>query len=373
MLILILLIDVENLQAKVHRVSELNSLPPSFSNLTNWTALDYFTFLMAEVAVVCSSPSVLPDRLLYKALVYLANAVYYLHYGKQSRGTQKLAHDNVALFSRWFVKSLGTSHCTHKFHVFQHFPEFLPVHGGAFLFDSFNLERLLGLLKKNITTRVNHVNQGVTNFLLRFHSPLLRSTAQYSESGREFLDSLKLDTSFYLNLSTLCLDVPKGQVNSTISPLHAQLFKDKLLKLFPENETIHAFAGLKRASRILHRNFILTSSLFQHTGQVNDSYCCVDERCVGQIVDICFTAEHGTCMILVQQYRRIIIKNFSGIPVLLPDNQFPVSVDPSTAQLKVFVLSDNLFIQKALLIDDVEIHGKVFTFFALRPNDFFNS
>lgn len=329
-----------------------------------WKALDKFVFILTQVAVVGWDRRMISDEKVYRALTYLSNAVYYLHYGKQSPDIVEKARKNIRRFCRAIqsIPGFGKNMCTHKFHVLQHLPDLVEQHGAAFMWDAFNYESLLGTLLKSVTSTVNQGDQLVTNFLLLHHAAVFHKFAEFSNDVQEILTNelgVKL-SQFAISLGTCVLQGDKRPLQEK----HADHFRN--------------FAGvdsnvqIERISRLKFRCQILTSRHFRHRQKVNDSYVCVDERHFGQIHEMCeMTIEdERRFFIMVQVYKKSLVLASTGQRFAFPDNQFPVE---PTQETVVYELNDDIFVQKIHYISPVIMWGAYHDFFALRPNDFFCS
>ena len=311
------------------------------------------------------------DESLYKVLVYLANAVYYLHYGVQSPSIQQKAKENIKLFSSEYRKYFGKEKCIPKYHWFQHFLEFVLKHGAAFLFDSFLLERFLGFLKRTVKTSRNQQSHVIDHFLLSHHSPLLNNTERFDKltggsGARKQIRSMGFDLSYFTNLGSYSLKKLEG-LEAQMPDEHVRLVREHLK--VTNRELFTDDMPFERHSRIGFRNLTLTSKQFSHDGNVRDCYCVLNGNFPGQIADICNIFGTDLFFIVVQEHKRIPFTTTGGIVLLSPDNQFPVL---ETDRKVVYSLNDELFLQKVLLIKDFEWGGKVANLFCVRPCEWFN-
>lgn len=313
------------------------------------------------------------DDKLYKTLVYLSNAVYYLHYGRQSPSIMAKARMNIKLFAAEYRRYFGKGACIPKYHWFQHFADFVAIHGSAFLFDSFVLERFLGFLKRRVTSSVNQIKNVISTFLLKYHSPLLNHTDRFDKlnsksSMRETIRDMGFDLSYFTTLGCYSKKMLEG--NLAAVPIdHDRLIRDYLkvekAGLGLEN------AKLVRHSRIKFRNVLLTSEMFHHKKNIRDCYCVCNEDYPGKIVDICSVVadDQELYLIVVKKHEKKTFTTRGGLLLLSPDNQFPVE---ETNELQVFCLEDALFLQKVLLVEGFCWAGKVLNVFCVRPNEFFD-
>lgn len=304
-------------------------------------------------------------------LVYLSNAVYYLHYGKQTDEIRAKGEKYVAKFARWYATVYEETDLIPKFHLFQHFVELARLHGAACFWDSFNLERFLSFIGKCVTTTVNHMEQASLNFLTRRHCPDLQVKAieGYSEPTKEVFKHLEYDAENYAHLRCTPLD---RRTDRSGNPLPRRQVADESAKRFKEFLDITGSRiKLWRIKKVKFRNLVLTSREFRHRqgNRVRDCYVCLDEKYFGCIADICELGNDGSFyLLLLQLYKRPLAVNRDGFQILFPDNNFPVE---PTENYKVFRLSDDLFVQKALWIENVQVGERQFEFFALRANEWF--
>ena len=329
---------------------------------------------MAMVTLVCFKnikQCYKNDDSLYKVLVYLANAVYYLHYGIQSHSIRKKAKKNIKLFSSEYRKCFGKEKCIPKYHWFQHFLEFVLKHGAAFLFDSFVLERLLGILKKSAKTCRSQQKHIIEHFLLSHHSPLLNNTERFDKlpggsKTREQIRDMGFDLSYFTNLGCYSKNKPEG-IAAKMPDEHMLLLQEHLKAI--KHELCNDDVRFERHSRIGFRNMTLSSKEFPHNQNVRDCYCVLKGNFPGQIIDICNISGTDSFFVVMQEHKRVPLTTTEGIVLLLPDNQFPVQ---ETNKKLVFSLNDELFLQKVLLVKDFEWGGKVMNLFCVRPNEWFN-
>lgn len=353
----------------VHRVSELTHHHPSFGKLKNWTALDYYGFLLTDIVLLLLDSAVLENRTMYRMLVYLANAVYYLHYGKQSDAIRAKAQKYIVKFSRWYCKVYDEFGMIPKFHLFQHFGEMLRLHGAACFWDSFNLERFLHVLGKSLTTTVNHMDQASMNFLTRHHCPDLQSKAirTYTGSTKKVFKRLGYDVQNFALMKCVPLD-KRGRGGKKLSRTRVSDNYAKYFKRFLGN--VHSRIKLWQVKKMKFRNLALTSRFFPHreAQRVRDCYVCLNEKHFGRIADMCEVDGTDLHLLLLQIYKRPVVVNRGGFQILFPVNNFPVE---PTEKYMVFAMNDDLFVQKALWLEHVRVGEKHYQFFALRPNEFF--
>lgn len=332
--------------------------------------MDSLVFIVAESALLTWN---LADRtsdpeeeeeteLVQEVIVHLANAVYLLSCSQQSEVTKADARHNVEQFAEKMMlsKSFGKSEAVHKFHMFQHFPDFVEAHGPAFLWDSFNLEKFLGLVGNGITARVEQGAQVVTNFLLRFHCKELTGTVSHGPEFDEYLKTSGLRRTFYLEKKCITLKYETCELD------------EENRRIFDEFLCGRNTGALKSVSRVKVRNLILTSSKFTHRGKVNDSYVQLNEKYFGRIDEMCeaFVSGNIEYLISLSLYKKEVLLKETGEVYRFPVNQFPVS--PSNER-KVFAITKSLSIQKILVSSPFIFNASDFDFFSIWPNEYFPS
>ena len=353
-------------------MSELDRLPPSLSRLKFWKALDYLAFILAQSALLTWD---LADRTddpdekeeteaVQEILIHLSNAVYFLSYGHPCEETQRKGRKNVEEFADKLMacESFGSSEAVHKFHMFQHFPDFAERHGSAFLWNSFNLEKILGHIGKGVTARVEQGAQVVTNFLLRFHCEDLNRSVSHSSEFDEYVKKLGLRRTFFLEKTCL----PLKYEASDVALQHMAAFA-----AFLQNDSFGE-SGMKGVTRLRVRNFVITSSKFAHRGNVDDSFVQLNGTAFGQIEQICEVAVSGQrqYLLILNFYKKEVLLQDTGEVRRFPENQFPAS---RTEKLKVYAITKRLFVQK-ILRSSPFIHDNCdYDFFSVWPNEWYPS
>lgn len=352
------------------RVSELRRIPPSFRKLSNWKALDYHTFYTSLVGSLISCKTLIKNDYYRNCLVYLANVVYYLHHGKVDEDTKvyEKLKENVELFATEAKKLdesvLNGAVCTWKFHVLQHFPRLLKLHGPGYLWDSFNLETFLGILGKLITTRRNQDNQAVTAYCLKYHADVFNAIAKFQPRVREFLAKQGLDTEDlqFVKLGTFTIEYGLlGSVDEDV----LDMFKENLVNEFRITGNDYS---LRRPVRMRRRNQVITSAAFKHKGQINDSYLMIDCKVMGRVLEIFQVDESFFFVLQVFKEDELFEDDDCGARVLFPDNQIPVIVSEEKIVIK---LKQKTFLQK-IMLTKVLHQGVSYPMFIIRPNDFFS-
>lgn len=181
---------LEAIQKKIRRVSEMDHKCMPMSELANWKAFDYYNFTLSDMAMLLCDDNSYLDAEIFEVWTHFSNACYLLLHGRMNERILAAAEQEVKLFAEKFKKKFGPQHCTWKFHVFQHFPQLVRLHGPAFLWDDFMYERLLGYLGEDVTSTNVQVLQATRNFMLRHHAEYFMDSAKYVDSCREFIESL---------------------------------------------------------------------------------------------------------------------------------------------------------------------------------------
>lgn len=328
------------------------------------------TFLLAEVPLILLDRKTMPDRGMYRVFVYLANAVYYLNYGLMTEEIIDRAEQNTKRFSNQWCKVCGKKRCIPKFHRFQHFVELVRRHGPAFLWDTFNMERGLGLKGKTVTACVNQVEQVSLNVLTKLHCPLLYDIESYKEPAQNLLKTLGFDNTKFAEMRISILDtktseegvssLAQGRVNADDA--------EPFMSFLQQEQQWSDDYSLNRVKRVRIRNLTLSSNRYKHTGKVRDCYVCLNGTDFGQIADMCEVRQRGKFLLRLQKYEKVVLRNSDDHDIILPVNQFPVR---PTDTFVVFELNDDLFIQKSLWVDSVPVRDRVLNFMCLRPNEWF--
>lgn len=186
----------ESIQRTVRGISELDHLTHPMGDVKRlWKALDFLNFLLIEVALLCCDEDVIQDTQYYELWVWFANCVYLMHSGKFDDVKMRELKEEMRKFTRDYIRVLGPWDCVIKFHLFQHFIKLIELHGPAFLWDAFMFERLLGIIKRDVTTTRHYVAQAGRNFVLRYFSEPFLKNAHFSEGVKNFLSTLNIASS----------------------------------------------------------------------------------------------------------------------------------------------------------------------------------
>lgn len=344
-------------------MSELAHLPPSFGKLSTWTALDFSTFILYLVGTVVCDEGLVKDDRFRKMIIHLANTVYLLHHGRPSSTLEEELKQEMIAFCTLFHEFYHDNGCTWKWHNFQHMPEIHQKHGPAFLWDSFNVEKFVGFMKKIITARRNQVDQGVTCFLLYFHSKAFNEFPKFCPSIQQYLKSCSLMRTAFASMKPAVLKYGKLRDVQVDDMNEIQRFVSSN-QIVPRHET-----SLKRVLKLKHLTQVITSAAVKHAGKVDDSYMMVDSRVFGQVKEIFEVKKGMSCVILLELYKKKVIRSDVGVVLDFPISCFPVG---QSGELECFYLTKDTFVQKILISSFVGEFGAV-KMFNVRPNEFFHS
>jgi hypothetical protein len=348
------------------RISELDHLPPLLSQFpVAWKAIDYYMFLMTQVALVLSDEEDLPDLDIYEILVYLANAMYYLHHGRQSAETLCLAEENLKMFAAKYTEKFSEMWCVWKFHVFQHFAEFAKKHGPAYLWDSFMLEQFVGLIGRSITATRNQAQQAIKNFLTRLHSPAFTDMETVDSEVKTFVKTLGFGSEYYTKETSF----PTTFSKEPFAHEDMRLIKTCLMQEGHLTEEESQSLTYRRVTRMRRRSQIFASVLFKNRGVVDETWVNIGEI-FGQIGEICFIEEVDLFLMLIDVHQKKNVRDGNRVNRLFPVNQFPIV---PTNSRKCFAIQEGLMIQKMLISQKAYKHGDVspLTIAAILPHDEF--
>ena len=122
--------------------------------------------------------------------VAFANVSYLLNHGCFDAEKLAAARVEMATFAERYKRTFLASGCSWKFHIFQHFIHLAERHGPAFLWDAFNFERSLGMMKRDVTATRGVPDHAARNFIVRHQSlPMLR-VEDFDEKCNDFLSEL---------------------------------------------------------------------------------------------------------------------------------------------------------------------------------------
>jgi hypothetical protein len=313
----------------------------AYEEYENWKAEDFRQFLLLGVGSICSQRRFLPDSDLYNVLWSLSNAVSSMLNPRQTQLQIQKARGHLIQFVDFYTKRLGMGWCTWKFHIFQHFVKLLIEHGSALFWDGFFREDIVGILKLGLTTKRNHDEQAVTNFLLSHHTHPYREKCEESERMKAFRSSCK-----------------RGRATS-LSPVAVKII-DKADEevLDEEKDDVLSSCGsfvsswdvpVTRVLRCRRNGVVLTSKRFQHRGLVNDSFIYLDDSNFGQIVEIFRIGEENVqndkIVIKIRKFERVHLTN-GNEEITFPEFQFPVN---ETEEFAFKLITRTVAVQKACM------------------------
>ncbi len=355
--------DIDNVMSKMTRPSEHERPMRAYEEYENWKAEDFRQFLLLGVGSICSQRRFLPDSNLYNVLWSLSNTVSAMMNPRQTSAQIDKARSHLVQFVDFYTKRLGMGWCTWKFHIFQHFIQLLLKHGSALFWDGFFREDIVGILKLGLTTKRNHDEQAVTNFLLSHHTHPYREKCEKSDRMKAFRTSCKRRTA--TGLSPVAVKV--------IDKADEEVFDE-------EKDDVLSSCGsfvsswdvpVTRVLRCRRNGVVLTSKLFKHRGLVNDSFVYLDESNFGQIADIFRVGEESgqndKIVVKLQMFEKVHLKT-GDQEIIFPVFQFPVK---ETENFTYKLVTRSVVIQKACvgLYDhyDGDKSAEQFKFFCARP------
>jgi hypothetical protein len=313
----------------------------AFEEYENWKAEDFRQFLLLGVGIICSQRRFLPDLKLYNVLWSLANVISAMLNPRQTSAQIEKARAHLIRFTDFYTLRLGMGWCTWKFHIFQHFIELLLKHGSALFWDGFFREDIVGILKLGLTTKRNHDEQAVTNFLLSHHTRPYRAKCEQSDRMKAFRTSCNRSTA--TGLSPVAVKIIDTEDNEVCDEE-----KDEVLS------SCGSFVSswdvpVTRVVRCRRNGVVLTSKLFQHRGLVNDSFVYLDGDNFGQIAEIFRVGEEGSendkLVIKLKIFERVHLRN-GNEEIVFPEFQFPVK---ETENFTFKLITRGVVVQKACL------------------------
>lgn len=248
-----------------------------FIEWARWTGYDNFTFLMTAVGLVCADKRILKDDDLYKILRYLSNTVGAMIQPEITEDDMDHAQGSSDKFAFNYKDYFKDRACTWKFHMSQHFVEFLRRFGSAAYFDNFNLEKLNGQIVKRVTTRRRPMKQMVTNFLLHNHSEPLLKRESYHEKTKQFLNNLGLKTIYSFDNDWHAHD-EEAQFSRRSDDESVEGFR----RSFPEL----SHCMIRRQTCVSKGKVVVTSEKFDHQGKADNSHILLKRSIMGRVLDI---------------------------------------------------------------------------------------
>jgi hypothetical protein len=122
-------------------------------DFVHWKGVDFMTFLLYESALLTCDEDVVADTEYFELWTSFANAVYLMHHGRFDDQKKEDARFFLEQFAERYLRKFKATNAVGNFHKFQHAPDLWKKHGPAFLWDAFNHERLLGIIKRSVTVR----------------------------------------------------------------------------------------------------------------------------------------------------------------------------------------------------------------------------
>lgn len=370
--------EVGRLQETLTRSSEVERNCYPISLYAKWNAYDEFQFILHSVALLCSDKLVFPNQKVYKVLIHLANVVYLAHYGRTTEDVIEKVEEELKIFCRKLKKTFGEEYCTHKFHVMQHIPHFMRMHGSALWTDGWNMERL-NLFTRSLTNATNNeLGNIVRNFLIKHHGSIFKNIGTFQNKVQKLLHKLGIDTTvFGFHFQDKVKKVhPSPLITSEAKTLAIQ-------EAVTQNIGVQAYAEahLVRITSMIRKGVILESNKATHMegSKVRDSYIQVEGEHFGEIEEIFSLKEEDNpqvekFIIVLRKFKRQNATYETGEVVRYPMNTFAYLRPHSlTGNLHVFVLNDHTFIQKAHVgeIKYANCH-EVTMLFTVSPNEWYH-
>jgi hypothetical protein len=359
-----------DLQDSLTRVSESDRNCAHVEKFSEWKAYDSVQFLLHNVALLCSDDNLIQNEKLYDCLRRLANIVYLSMYGRMSSEIIAQVKEECKEFLKKFKDVFTEEWFTIKVHELLHIFQILILHGCAAYTDAFNLERFISKCKKLCTTNKLQMRQIVRNFLLKYQSLILQQMEGFSEAAKKTLKENGLfDEEFFTRFSDVVKteskkqEFPNEEVQEVIED-----FLFRALRMDPKK------TRLTRVNQMTRKSFIFETEHFKHrmNSSINDSYIQLEGGHFGQISEIVHSAENDKFIFVLKKFTRICPTYDTGVAIRYPINQFPFE-EPICPEYHAFVLTDNLFIQKAQVSRTSYYHstGRRVRIFSVQPNEWF--
>lgn len=305
-----------------------------------WTGYDFYIFFSVVVGLVCTDPTNLPDREFYEALREFSNAISLMYHERFSMTIYERAKRAVENFATFYKERFGVELCTWKFHMFQHLHQYLLAHGSGMYTDSFNVERVIGGMVRSVTSRRNQVAQIVSNHLLKFHSRPLDCIHEFDKDVIKFLVRIGASKRTNARFTKKALNKVEGRVGIREEE---ELRDHGVLDVGGD-----VAQGVTRVDRLKVGKVMLTSTLYNHTGRIWDSFVFLNDRDPAQILDMFAVSDTTERFFLkVRLFQKIPTMKFSvtGPVVNYPDYQFPaVELD----EVKYLEVTSDLLVMKAM-------------------------
>jgi hypothetical protein len=352
------------------RVSESDRNCRHLEKFGEWKAYDCMQFLLHDVALLCSNENIIKSTAVYECLVHLSNMVYLSHYGRMTPEIIKRHLSESKALSSLFIATFTHEFTTYKAHIcICHGTDFLRLHGCAAFTDGFNLERFISILKKLVTTNKLHMCQICRNFILKHHSPILQNMNHFCEEAKETLNE---NGFFNEEFFTKFEDAIKTRHPVKTFPPQMQSLLDNFLssQLGMDPKTTQVV----RVTQMTRKSFILESehAIHSENSRVQDSYVHLEEGIFGQITEIAYIPDSNKFLFILRKFRPMAPRLKNTALILYPINQIPYFDQRQSADFHTFLLTDNIFVQKAQISASNYFHdGRRVRIFSIQPNEWF--
>lgn len=355
----------DDMQKSLTRVSECDRNCMPLRKYSEWKAYDAWEFLIHDVALLCSDENIITNTQIYDCLVFLANITYLWHKERITPSVIEQVREEIKKFCKCFRSLFTEEFMTYKAHVLQHIPEFMENHGCGAYTDGFNTERFISTCKKLCTTTRVHMCQISRNFLLTYQSPVLQSIENFSEAAKKTLRENKMfNEEFFAKFEDIVKTKHSTQeIPDDIKEVLAEFTRTAMKK------NLEAMK-VTRVTQMVRKSFILESEHATHRSStsIDDSYIQVEETVFGRIADIFHVPETDQFIFILSKYVKTSPTHENRCKIVYPINQFPFR-EPLIPDYFVFLLTDNVFIQKAKVCrTSYFLDGRRVRLFTVRPN-----
>lgn len=372
----------DNLQGQMSRCSECNRNCYPLTHFASWTAYDSLQFLLHSVALLCSDDLLFPSHEVYDVIRHLSNIVYLSHYGRLTEDIIQKVEREVKAFTKKFKDTFGEPYCTHKFHVMQHFPDFLRLHGNASLTDGFNMEKFnLEIRTLNRSTNQFGLENTVKNFILKYHGKAFDNIASFSPKVKRILKNLGVQKA---DFGSFFSDNVRKEHPIQSVPFY---IKEAVINQIVKEGTasrVYADKNIRRVLSIHRKGMILDSKEVKkkRKSRVKDCFIQLEGKWFGEIEELfSIKAPDGNdnnvkLYGILREFREIQCvrnDNWGGV-IEYPINQVPClkPCDASEVILRPFAIEPHTFIQKAHVGKlSYQHEGQDIIMFTIRPNEWF--
>lgn len=360
----------DEMMDSMSKVSESDRNCRHLEDFHEWKAYDAFQFLLHDVALLCSNENIIKTTALYDTLVHLSNMVYLSHYGRMTSGIIQQHKSESKQFSKSFVDTLTEEYNTYKVHLStSHSNDFLVNHGCAAYTDGFNLERFISVLKKLVTTNKVHMKQICRNFLIKHQCPRLQNMTNFCTAAKETLNENGFfSEEFFCKFEDVIKTRHRIQHFSKEIETHLKNFIGSELKMDPNT------TSLIRVTQMIRKSVIFESEHTRHhkNTKIDDSFINLESGIFGKIADIAFIETSNQFIFVLKKFKKMTPRyRSSGASIPYPINQIPYEED-SIAQFHLFILTEDLFLQKAQTSTTNYFHeGRKVRIFSILPNEWF--